>query len=49
MPTGYEFPVMVEDIIDVSRGATFLPDSIKKRLSEIKKPVHIQIFQDLRV
>lgn len=41
MPAGYEFPVMVEDIIDVSRGATSLPDSIKKRLSEFKKPVHI--------
>lgn len=47
MPTGYDFPVMVEDIIDVSRDATFLPDSIKKRLSEIKKPVHIQIFVSL--
>ena len=44
MPTGYEFPVIVDDIIDVSRGATSLPDSVKKRLSEIKKPVHIQIF-----
>jgi glutaredoxin-like protein len=44
VPAGYEFPVIVEDIIDVSRGATSLPDSIKKRLSEIKKPVHLQIF-----
>lgn len=44
MPAGYEFPVIVDDIIDVSRGATSLPDSVKKRLSEIKKPVHLQIF-----
>ncbi len=44
MPAGYEFPVIVDDIIDVSRGATSLPDSVKKRLSEIKKPVHIQVF-----
>ncbi|MDO8725860.1 MAG: thioredoxin family protein [Candidatus Methanoperedens sp.] len=44
MPTGYEFPVIVDDIIDVSRGATSLPDSVKNRLSEIKKPVHLQIF-----
>jgi glutaredoxin-like protein len=44
MPTGYEFPVIVDDIIDVSRGATSLADSVKKRLSEIKKPVHLQIF-----
>ncbi|VVB85855.1 Thioredoxin [uncultured archaeon] len=44
MPAGYEFPVIVEDIIDVSRGATSLPDNIKKKLEEIKKPVHIQVF-----
>lgn len=44
MPAGYEFPVIVDDLIDVSRGATSLPDNIKKRLSEIKKPVHLQIF-----
>jgi glutaredoxin-like protein len=44
MPAGYEFPVIVDDIIDVSRGATSLPDNVKKRLSEIKKPVHLQIF-----
>ena len=44
VPAGYEFPVIVDDLIDVSRGATSLPDSVKKRLSEIKKPVHLQIF-----
>ena len=44
MPAGYEFPVIVDDIIDVSRGATSLPDNVKKRLSEIKKPVHLQVF-----
>ena len=44
MPTGYEFPVIVDDIIDVSKGTTSLPDSVKKRLPEIKKPVHLQIF-----
>ena len=44
MPAGYEFLVLVEDIIDVSRGTTLLPDTLKKKLSEIKKPVHIQVF-----
>ena len=44
MPAGYEFPVLVEDIIDVSKGNTMLPDIIKKKLSEIRKPVHIQVF-----
>lgn len=44
MPAGYEFPVMVEDIIDVSRGATSLPDSIKKRLSEINRSIFRYLF-----
>ncbi len=44
VPAGYEFAAFVEDIIDVSRGATSLPDGIKAKLAEIKKPVHIQVF-----
>jgi glutaredoxin-like protein len=44
MPAVYEFLVLVEDILDVSRGTTLLSDILKKKLSEIKKSVHIQIF-----
>ncbi len=44
VPAGYEFSVLVDDIIDVSRGATSLSDNIKKKLGELKKPVHIQVF-----
>ncbi len=44
VPAGYEFSVIVEDIIDVSKGTTSLSDNIKKKLAEIKKPVHIQVF-----
>ncbi|MCX9011963.1 MAG: thioredoxin family protein [Candidatus Methanoperedens sp.] len=44
VPAGYEFPVIVEDIVDASRGTTLLSDNIKKKLAEIKKPVHIQVF-----
>ncbi|VVB95810.1 Thioredoxin [uncultured archaeon] len=44
VPAGYEFAAFVEDIIDVSRGTTSLPDGIKAKLAEIKKPVHIQVF-----
>lgn len=44
IPAGYEFPVIIEDIVDVSKGTTSLSGDIKKRLSEIKKPVHIQVF-----
>ncbi len=44
VPAGYEFSAFVDDIIDVSQGTTALPDNIKKKLAEIKKPVHIQVF-----
>ena len=44
VPAGYEFPVIVEDIVDVSLGTTSLAENIKKKLAEIKKPVHIQVF-----
>ncbi len=44
VPAGYEFAAFVDDIIDVSRGTTTLVENIKKKLAEIKKPVHIQVF-----
>ncbi len=44
VPAGYEFSAFVDDIIDVSQGTTALSDNIKKKLAEIKKPVHIQVF-----
>lgn len=44
IPSGYEISVLVEDIIDASRRSSNLPDNVKKKLKEIKKPVHIQVF-----
>lgn len=44
LPEGYELPVMIDTIIDVSKGKTSLSDAIKTRLSEIKKSVHLQVF-----
>ncbi len=44
IPAGYEFPALVDDILDVSKGTTSLPDNIKKKLAEITKPIHIQVF-----
>lgn len=44
LPAGYEFSVIVDAIFDVSKGVTALPESIKQKLAEIKKPVHIQVF-----
>jgi len=44
VPAGYELPTMIDTIIDVSKGSTTLPEPIKKRLAEIKKDVHLQVF-----
>jgi len=44
VPAGYELPTMIDTIIDVSKGTTTLPETIKNRLAEIKKDVHLQVF-----
>ena len=44
LPAGYEFTVLLDDIVDVSKGTTPLPDTIKQKLAGINKPVHIQVF-----
>lgn len=44
IPSGYEFMAFVDDIVDVSAGASRLPESIKGRLKTVNKTVHIQVF-----
>jgi|LZCG01.1.fsa_nt_gb glutaredoxin-like protein len=44
IPSGYEFSSLIEDIIDVGTGKTSLSDATKERLSQLEKPVHIQVF-----
>jgi len=44
VPAGYEFTAFIDDIIDVSKGTTSLSENIKKKLADIKKPVHLQVF-----
>lgn len=44
VPAGYEFAAFVDDIIDVSRGTTSFSETLKKKIAEIKKAVHIQVF-----
>ena len=44
VPEGYELPVLIDTIIDISKGKTSLSETIKTRLAEIKKPVHVQVF-----
>ncbi len=44
LPSGYEFTTLIQDIIDVSEGATDLSSETKEKLMKIDKPVHIQVF-----
>jgi len=44
VPSGYEFRSLIDAIVDVSRGGTSLSQETKKRLAEIREPVHIQVF-----
>jgi len=44
VPAGYEFNTLIKDIVLTSRGETELSAETKRRLSEIKKPVHLKVF-----
>jgi len=47
IPYGYEFNAFIDNIINVSKGATNLTEDTKKKLQSIEKPVHIQVFVTL--
>jgi len=47
MPFGYELQTLLEGVINVSRGRTDISEETKKKLREIKTPVHIQVFVTL--
>ncbi len=44
IPLGQQLVTLVEDIKVVSRGVSPLSTDTRKRLREIKKPVHVQVF-----
>jgi glutaredoxin-like protein len=44
IPGGYEYGVLIEDIVDVSLGKTDLSKEIVDSLYKINKPIHIQVF-----
>ena len=44
LPAGYEFAVLLEDILDVSRGRTGLDAEMRGRLHTLARPVHLQVF-----
>ena len=47
IPYGYELQTLIEAIVNVSKGKTDLSDKTKSILSEVKSPVHIQVFVTL--
>lgn len=44
LPAGYEFAVLLEDILDVSCGRCGLDEETRKQLQTLTKPVHLQVF-----
>ncbi len=47
IPYGYELQTLIEAVINVSKGTTKLSDRTKAILSDVKSPVHIQVFVTL--
>lgn len=47
IPYGYELSTLIEAIVNVSQGNTDLSSETKSILSDVKKPVHIQVFVSL--
>ncbi len=44
IPGGYEFVTLVDDIIQVSKGSSSLPPSLKEKVRQIDRHAHIQVF-----
>lgn len=44
IPSGYEFPSLIEDITDIGTGKVDLSNTTKDALVKLKEPVHIQVF-----
>ncbi len=44
LPGGYEFVTLVEAIVDISRGISYLSGETRKRLRKLKDDVRIQVF-----
>jgi glutaredoxin-like protein len=47
IPYGYELQTLINAIIHVSRGKTDLSENTRQILSDVKSPVHIQVFVTL--
>lgn len=47
VPLGYEFKSFIDNITNISNGATSLSEETKRKLKSISKPLHIQVFVTL--
>jgi glutaredoxin-like protein len=47
LPYGYELQTLLGGVINVSRGRTDVSEETRKKLREVKTPVHIQVFVTL--
>lgn len=44
VPGGYEFGVVIEDLVDLSRGNTQLSAQTRQQIAELPAPVHIKVL-----
>jgi|RifCSP13_1_1023834.scaffolds.fasta_scaffold108328_2 alkyl hydroperoxide reductase subunit AhpF len=44
IPAGYEFAVLLEALLDASRGTTSLSPATKEQLAKLPKPVHLEVL-----
>lgn len=44
IPSGYEFAVLIESVVAVSKGATDLSDATRSSLAKADKDLHVQVF-----
>lgn len=44
LPAGYEFSVLIQDLVDVSSGDLGLSEQTHAALADLSEPVHIQVF-----
>ena len=43
-PAGYEFPTLLQDIQDASKGRTALSEATREAIGAIADPIHLQVF-----
>lgn len=44
VPTGYEFGLLIDTILDVSSGESQLSEETRAALADLPRPVHLQVF-----